>query len=291
MASNAAVGKRAKISQAQQYLILTVLGTSMLLGAALALVAHFNEQIAFNSKVIEKEDESIKKYSDFIKGFGICKSPSGSVYTDEELSKCDPNLIDAAAIPGTLRYNIIEGMASNAALSSVKNELETGCDNPYTGKRYTYKELKTNYDDANTSEKRIAASELMQKCSALRVIANALPKDKNEEALLASVNYIFDLSGWRFESLSPRGNSESVSFGTNLNSLSVSLSVEADTATTVRVLDNLERSIREFNITRATIGWKNNNSLTIQGQASAFYMTPIKISDSTTTIKAGDTKK
>lgn len=290
MAGDTAIGKRAKISQAQQYLLFAVLGTSMLLGVAIALIMHFTDKISFNANVIAEEDQSIKNYSDFIKGVGICQKPSGDVYTDEELNKCNPNLINTSSIPGTLRANILEGMTANAALNSVPKEDSTGtCINPDTGKDYTYKEMNNLYKDADTNEERIAASNLIKECSALRVIPDALPSSKNEEALLSSLNKIFDLSGWDFESLSPSQTSEKSSFGTNLKTLSVSLSVEANTATTVTVLDNIERSIREFNVQRASISWGRGDTLVLQAQATAFYMEPTKITDSTTTIKPGGT--
>ena len=52
MAKEVAIGKRLKISEAQQYIILSVLGASIFLGVAIALVMHFIKQISFNTDVI-----------------------------------------------------------------------------------------------------------------------------------------------------------------------------------------------------------------------------------------------
>ena len=57
-AKEVAIGKRAKISQAQQYMLLSVLGASVILGVTIALMVHFIQQIAFNSRVIAAEDQS-----------------------------------------------------------------------------------------------------------------------------------------------------------------------------------------------------------------------------------------
>ena len=290
MAKEIAIGKRAKISEAQQYMLLSVLGAAIFLGAAIALVVHFVRQISFNTKVIMAEDEAIAAYSKVIESTGICKKPSGSVYSDEELKKCDPDSIEVSEIPDTLRANILTTLASNEALNSVPKEDDSSCINPSTGKNYTYRELNQIYNDAVGSAALTAASQLIKSCSALRVIPEALPAYKNEEALLASLNKLFIISNWEPESLSPSGSTSTSGLGVGLNTISVSLSIEADSATTLGVLDNIERSIREFDITRATIEWGSNDTLVLQAQATAYYMDKSTISEETMTIK-GDSQK
>lgn len=277
MAKGEALGKRAKISQAQQYVIIAVLATSILLGVAISLVLHFINKISFNASVIAVEEQSIVAYSDAIRDIGICKRPKGTIYTDEELAACNPDSVEVSSIPGTLRANILENMASNIALNSVPKESTFECLNKATGKNYTYKELMDKYNNAKTPSELVEASNEIQSCSALRVIPDALPAYKNEEALLSSLNKIFIISGWEPDSLSPSGSAGKTSFGNNLYEISVRLSVEANTATTVTFLDNVERSIREFNITRATIEWGSNDTLILNAQATAYYTTPTTI--------------
>lgn len=291
MAKEVAIGKRAKISEAQQYMLLSVLGAAVVLGAGIALTIHFIKQISFNAEVIAAEEGSIASYSDIIKTTGICKSPSGSVYSDDELKKCDPDSIEVSEIPGTLRANILENLAANEALNSVPKEASSTCINPNTEKNYTYKELNDIYNKASGSAELTAASQLIKSCSALRVIPDALPAFKNEEALLASLNKLFIESGWQPESLSPSGSSAASSLIPGLNTISVSLSVEADTGTTMNVLNNIERSIREFDIERATIEWGSNNTLSLSAQATAYYMDESTITETTQTLKAEEETK
>lgn len=286
MAKEVAIGKRAKISEAQQYMLLSVLAASIVLGAAISLIIHFVQQISFNAKVIAAENEAIVSYSNVIKNTGICKSPKGDVYSEDELKKCSPDSIEVSEIPGTLRANILENLAANEALNSVPKEASSSCINPNTEKNYTYAELNKIYNDANGSTELAAASQLIKSCSALRVIPDALPAFKNEEALLASLNKLFIESGWQPESLSPSGSSSASTLVPGLNAISVSLSVEADTGTTMNVLNNIERSIREFDIERATIEWGSNNTLNLQAQATAYYMDESTITETTKTIKA-----
>lgn len=284
MAKEIAISKRLKISEAQQYMLLAVLGASVILGVAISLTMHFVSQISFNSKVIAAEEQAIAAYSDVIKNTGVCKAPSGSVYSDSELEKCDPNSIEVAEVPGTLRSNILVNLAANEALNSVPKEDDANCTNPSTGKSYTYKELSKIYADARGASELQTASNLIKSCSALRVIPDALPSFKNEEALLASLNKLFIASGWEPESLSPTGSIETSELAPNLNEISVSLTVDADSGTTTRVLDSIERSIREFDIKSATIQWKSDDALSLQAQATAYYMNESTIEESTKTI-------
>ncbi|MBQ3436822.1 hypothetical protein IJG26_02640 [Candidatus Saccharibacteria bacterium] len=284
MAKEVAIGKRAKISEAQQNMILAVLIASVFLGAAISLILHFVEQIKFNARVIIGQDEAIVSYSNVIKNIGICEKPNGDVYSYEELEKCNPDNISISKIPGTLRANILQDVAASEALYSVANDDDQSCVNPETNKKYTYDELNKIYNNAGSATERQAASQLMKSCSALRVIPDALPSYANEEALLTSLNKLFDLSGWKPQSISP-SNSKSTDAASGAKTISVNLSVEADTATTMSVLNNIEHSIREFNIERATIEWGSDDTLSLRAQANAFYMEPSTIKEETKTIK------
>jgi hypothetical protein len=286
MAKEVAIEKRAKISEAQQYVLLAVLGASIFLGVAIALIFFFVKQISFNSNVIAEEEKSIVAYSNAIRDIGVCTKPKGAVYSDEELKNCDPDSIDVSSIPGTLRANIIDNLAANTALNSVPKESSSGCINPYTGKKYSYEELNKIYEEAESGDDLVKASELIQSCSALRIIPDAIPAFKNEEALLSSLNKIFLVTGIEPETLSPTGAAGESNYGKGLESISVRLSVESETPTTVGFLENVEHSIREFNIERATIEWAQGGKLVLQAQASAFYMTPSELVETTETIKA-----
>lgn len=290
MAKEIKLGKRAKITQAQQYMALAVFGAAVFLGAAIAVVINSVNKITFSADIITAQDQAIVNFSDTIKNIGICKKPSGKVYSDDELKKCSPNSVTASDVPNTLRSNILENMASNTALASVPNQSNPDCINPKTSKNYTYKELEDNYAAAGESkdeERLIAASNLIKACSSLRVIPDALPAFKNEEALLASIDRIFRDSGTEPESLSPTGETDWAPFGNNLYTISVRLAIESGAGTVHTFLSNVERSIRNFNIERATIEWSSNNTINFQARATAYYMLPSTLSISDKTIKPG----
>lgn len=284
MAKEVAIGKRAKISEAQQYMLLAVLGASAFLGVAISLTSHFIDQISFNVKVIMAEDESISNYSDLIKNTGVCKAPSGNVYSDEELKNCSPDAIEVSEISGTLRANILQQLAANEALDSVPRENSNSCINPNTSKNYTYKELNKLYSEARGASELQAATTLIRSCSALRVIPDALPAYKNEEALLASLNKLYLTANWEPESISSSGTTEASELADNLNEISVSSKIEADFGTTIKALTNIERSIREFNITNAYIEWSGDSAISLQFQATAYYMNRSTVVETTSTI-------
>ena len=286
MAKEVAIEKRARISQAQQYMLLAVLGASIFFGIAIALILFFIRQISYNSDVIAVEEQSIVTYSNAIRDIGVCRKPKGAVYSDEELKNCNPDSIDVASIPGTLRANIIDNLAANTALNSVPKESSSTCINPFTGKKYSYEDLNEIYEQAENDDDLIRASELIQSCSALRIIPDAIPSFKNEEALLSSLNKIFLMTGIEPDTLSPTGTAGELDYGKGLESISVRLSVESETPTTIGFLENVERSIREFNIERATIEWAQDGKLVLQAQAAAFYMKPSELTEVTETVKA-----
>lgn len=290
MAKEVAIGKRAKISQAQQSMMIVVAGVSVVLGVAVSLSIRFVQQISFNSKVIAAEEKSIVQYSDVIKSIGICKAPEGTIYSERELKDCDPDSIDVNGIPDTLRYNILVKLAANKALNSVPKEALSECIDPATKKNYTYEDLDRMRNAAKDTDKLSDVNQLIKSCSALRVIPDALPAYENQLALLASLNNIFLTSGWQPESLSPGDASkwgQSVEVIPGLNALGVNLSIQADASVTKNTLSNIERSIREFDIGKATIEWEADNTLSFNAQAVAYYMDEATLSESSTTITEG----
>lgn len=291
MAKEVAIGKRAKISEAQKYMLLAVLGTSIVLGAAISFIVHFVQVISFNTEVIMAEEESIANYSKIIESTGTCIKPSGGVYSNEEIEKCNPNAIEVSQVPGTLRANIIENLAANEALNSVPRRSNPDCIDSTTGKSFTYKQLSEQYKNASGATELQEASQRFKSCSALRVIPDSLPAYKNEDALLASLNKIFLDSNWTPESLSPSGDSsDPLTISENINSISVSLSIEANTGITKGVLNNIERSIREFDIQTATIEWGGDDTLVLQARANAYYTEESAITETEQEIKAGGKK-
>ena len=284
-AKEIAISKRLKISQAQEYMLLAVLGASIVLGAAAALSIHFVQKIAFNAEAIGAENDAIDAYSAAIESIGVCKKPKGKVYTEDELKKCDPDSIEISEITGTLRANILNELAANPALNAVPKEDATECLNPETEKNYTYEEMQNLYNEAE-GEDLAKASDLIKTCSALRVIPDALPAFKNEEALLASLNKIFIMSGWEPESLSPSGTvaEETVP---GLEQIVLNVAVDrTNTQTIETILNNIERSIREFDFNWATIEWGVNNTLELKAQATAYYVEPSVLVETPKTITA-----
>jgi len=130
--------------------------------------------------------------------------------------------------------------------------------------------------------------EAIRECSALRVIPDALPATRNPEALLASLNQIFLLAGTSPESLSP-SDSNILSPITGVGTIPVSLSVAGTGTLTRGLLDNIEKSIRTFEMGNVTIEWRGRDTILLRGQATAFYSSEVVAELKTKTIYADET--
>lgn len=291
-----AVEKRQKISKAQKQILFTIGGTSVFVGVCIVLISYCMRLIGYNSRVIDAKNTSISNYSNTIKNVGVCKTSGSGIISDEELKKCTPNTYISDSLKGSLRYNVMVKTAENEDLESVARPLQAGCYSS-DGKKINFKEL---YDNAEEEAKKDAEKDvdtlkvkyldMMKSCSALRAIPDALPAQKNTEALLASLDRLFDVADWQPSGLSPNSSSSRSPYK-GVNALPVSLSVEADSAKTLSVLSTIERSIRTFDITSATIEWIGEDTLKLGASARAYYTGEKSLSHKTVTVYADAKKK
>ncbi len=284
-----AIGKRLKISKTQQEIMLYVLVASLVMGVALVLSIRSIKFISFNAKVLTAQEESIKGYEAVIHDAGVCEDKDGDgKYSDEELKGCDPAEVATASVPNSLRYNVMMQMAKNHDLESVGRESLEECYKTKTIngiEAKVKKDFNKDYEKATSDNERALAIGMLRMCSALRVIPEALPAKKNEEALMSSLNQIFVISGWNFENISPNGTvSESPIQG--LGVIPVNLVVEGGSENTFRVLSNIEKSIRPFDVEAATISWSGENSLSLRAQAMSYYTKEVKAKEEQKTITA-----
>lgn len=275
--------KRERISKAQQLTMVEVLAASLILGTCIVLATFLMKYIGFNARIITVKGEAITEYDQTLRNVGVCidKDKNGRL-SDQELEECSPNEVELQAVPGSLRYNIFQAMAQNSDLESVARKRNESCYDAQ-GQRIDFNEV---YKNATDETERKMALQAMKVCSALRVIPDALPAQKNTEALMASLNQIFIVSDWEPESLAPRDDTVEVEIP-GVEAIPVTLRVEGDGSTVLRVLDNIERSIREFNIRSATVEW-NAVGISLQAQANAFYLADEVILEKDVTLRAKD---
>lgn len=163
----------------------------------------------------------------------------------------------------------IQSLTTNADLEAVARTRDSQCDGP--------------------SETPSGVGTLRE-CTALRVIPDALPATRNPEALLASLNQIFKLSGTSPESLSP-SDSTATSPVAGVGVIPITLSISGNSTLVNTVLGNIERSIRTFEMGSITIEWRGTDSVLLRGQANAFYSSEVAAELKTKTIKADDSVK
>ncbi len=278
-----AVSKRVKISKTQQQMLLITLVTATALGVLIVLMVFFGKYIAFNNKVIKAKDEAIVGYEQTIKNVGLCKDTDrDGKFSASELDKCNPDALDSRSLPGTLRYNVMVNMANNASLESVARNSQADCYDA-EGNKIDWQQR---FDDTDNDEEQAKDLAMLKMCSALRVIPDAMPAQANEEALMSSLNQIFIISEWDPEAISPSGNIEGGTSG--LATIPISLSVESNAQKTLTVLDNIERSIRLFDLQSATVSWSGNDFLALNAQGVAYYTEDSGLAESTKTVYASD---
>lgn len=281
-----AVSKRVKISKTQQQTLLIVLVAAVVLGVCGVMVVYFGKYIGFNSKVIEAKDQAISDYEKTITNIGLCRDTNkDGKFSDEEIRKCNPDTLDSSTMPGSLRYNVMMNMANNTDLESVARESQKDCFD-VNGDKIDWQKK---FDETENDEEKARYMSMLKMCSALRVIPDALPAQANEEALMSSLNQIFNISAWDPEALSPSGNVVSGTEG--LSTIPVSLSVEADANKTMTVLNNIERSIRTFDLQTATVSWSGQNYLALQSQGVAYYTEDADVVESNKTVYASSNAK
>jgi hypothetical protein len=281
-----AVEKRTKISKTQQQTLLIALITAVVVGVCGTLAVFFGKYIGFNKKVIVAKDSAISDYEATIKNVGLCtdKNRDGKFSLDE-IKSCNPDALNSLSLTGTLRNNVLVTMAKNADLESVARNNQKDCYDA-NGEMIDWQEK---FDTTTDDEEQSKYFAMLKMCSALRVVPDALPAQENEEALMSSLNQVFILSDWEPESISPSGNSSTGVDG--LSIIPISLIVETKSDKTMTVLENIEKSIRTFDLKTANISWSTNNFLTIKAQGAAYYTEGADVIESTQTVYASDAAK
>ena len=282
------LSKRLRISKAQKMTLTTVAVTSLILGAAIVLIVFLAKYIKLNANALGAKDEAIDNYSKTIANVGICvDSNNDGKINGNELSQCEPNDITLDKIPDTLQSNIMTKTATNQALYSVATRTTATAASCLDANGKPHDFLKEYQEAKNDSDKK-KALESVKTCSALRVIPDALPAQKNIEAASASLDWLLKQAGVRYESLTPSDDDSEESTSataSTVDSISLSLVLEVDTTGVYHALTAMERSIRTFDIDSLTIEWgSKSNKLDTTIKTRAYYSGQLTINEYNKTV-------
>ncbi len=279
----AATSKRSKISKAQQLTMLEVLIASLVFGACAVLSIFLIKYINFNTKIISAKSQAITDYDQSLRNVGVCvDTDKNGRLSNEELEKCNSNEVSLNSVTNSLRYKVLMQMAQNTDLESVARQRNEKCYDD-KGEKIDFNEK---YEETTDELEKQQYLQMSKVCSALRVIPDALPAQKNTEALMASLNQVLLLTGWEPERLTPRDDAvESRIEGIGV--IPVTLQVEGGSDVVLRALDKIEHSVREFDITSGTIEW-TNSGLSLNALADAYYLEDAAEIEKTVVIKASD---
>lgn len=259
--------KRLRISKAQQYTMLEVLGASLVLGVCLVLAIFLIKYIKFNTVIITAKNDAITEYDQTLRNVGACvDSDNNGRLSDKELESCNPTATSLSSVSGSLRNNVLTLMAQNADLESVARQRNENCYDE-NGEKKNFDKL---YEETTDEYKRAEYVQLSKICSALRVIPDALPAQKNTEALMASLNQVFILTGLEPERLAPLDD-VMISEIEGVEVIPVQMRMVGSAPVVLTALNNVERSIREFDITTASVEW-TTTGLSVTANANAYYL-------------------
>lgn len=275
--------KRVKISKAQQITMLEVLVASLILGTCMVVSLFLIKYISFNTRVITAKNEAIMNYDASLRNVGVCvDSDHNGRLSNEEVENCNPSEISLNNVEGSLRYKILNEMAENEDLELVARKRNEKC---YDDKGEKI-DFNAKYEQSTSEIDRQQYLQSAKICSALRVIPDALPAQKNTEALMASLNQVLLETGWEPERLTPRDDVvESKIEGVGV--IPVTLQVDGSNDVVLRTLDNIERSVRDFDVTSGTIEW-TNSGLSLNALANAYYLDNTDELERTVVLKASD---
>lgn len=261
-------GKRERISKAQQLTMLEVLAASLILGTCLVISIFLMKYIKFNTTVITEKEAAITTYDTSLQNIGVCvdRDRNGKL-DDVELDACDPNEVSLDSVSKSLRYKVLAEMTKNEDLELVARQRNEKCFDE-NGASIDFEKL---YEETSDDTKKQQYLQSIKICSALRVIPDALPAQKNTEALMASLNQIFLETGWDPERLAPQDGAIGVSDVEGVYAIPVSLRMEAPDSVVMLALDKIEKSIREFDITTMSVEW-TTSGLSMTATANAFYL-------------------
>ena len=215
-----ALGKWAKIDKAQRNMFIAVCLASIVLGVTVVGIVYFVKVIAFNAKMIGEKDQVIADYK--------------SIQDDLK----------------TISDTVNNDLSTNENLEVVARTRSSDC-------------LKNGLTDEEKSS--IEEIELLRTCSALRLIPDALPAQLNEEATLASLNQLllWSTNGLQIDVISGTDVSDTVLevdedgevSESNMKAIGATISINDTTSKIYRALDEIERSIRNYDVASATISW------------------------------------
>lgn len=286
--SNAPKTRQSIKISAEKQTVIIVVGIITLIGASFMLFHRISQEIGFNNKIINEKNNAARDYTKLIRNVGICKENKGNkgTYSDAELKSCNPNTVSPDEVQGSLRYNIMHEVAQNADLESVGRESLSLCYDS-NGKRINFTEKQKNTE---SEQEKLLYADLIKKCSAVRIIPEALPSKQNTEALLASLNKIMLLSSWQPEKISPDGEATPVDIS-GLGFMPLKFSTEANPDIVYSIIENIEKSIRNIDINRATISWGGRGRIEFVANATAYYAEHEEYQEKTVTVRASDSSK
>ena len=157
--------------------------------------------------------------------------------------------------------NKISGLSTNEYLESVGRMRDSICEG-YDGKgmdvKYSLEQLPN-----------------VRKCSALRVITDALPYTRNQDSAVTSFYILIMLAknGALVDGLRPNDFEASSVGGYRFNAMKINVDFKAPQENIINSLSSIEKSIRNYNISKLTLSYGRGDDAGSNINYSASYLT------------------
>ncbi|MBR0134478.1 hypothetical protein IJM16_04450 [Candidatus Saccharibacteria bacterium] len=156
--------------------------------------------------------------------------------------------------------NKISGLSTNENLESVGRMRDSICEG-YDGKGL----------DVSYSLEQLPN---VRKCSALRVITDALPYTKNQDSAVTSFYILIMLAkdGALIDGLRPNDFDKSTIDDVTFNTMKINVDFKATQEKILNTLNSIEKSIRNFNVSRASLSYGRGDNAGSDISFSASYL-------------------
>lgn len=144
------------------------------------------------------------------------------------------------------------------------------------------------YDDKGQLIKEYTKISQAQSCSALRTLTDALPLKRNEERTLAEVNRLISAAGGvSMDKLNINRDDKVDSKVANARSMVIDVAFSGGIAQIKRALQNLEKSIRQFDVKDTNLSVQNDGRVRVEAKLVAYYTTEAAADIQENTMKPG----
>ena len=143
------------------------------------------------------------------------------------------------------------------------------------------------YDDNGELIREYTKISQAQSCSSIRTLNDAIPLKRNDEKTLAEVNRLLSAAGVSLDKLSMNNDEKVKTNIANARTMAIEVAFTGSAEQIKRALQNLEKSIRQFDVREINVSAQNGGKLRADTKITAYYTTEAAADIQEKTMKTG----